>query len=357
LRSFESIPDALDERSGGEIGDREGFAFDSIGTSRSSPASVQLTRCFGSASSEVAMKYSAIFLVALLGGLAGAGATAMYFGTGSRAMRVHTEEVAGLRAELLTLGHRIEAVETRQRSTSAASDEDSTVPTTIPEELLEAARSAARDVATNLSQQRESSDTDATLERKTALARAIDQVRAPHEDTRRNGIRRLRRMFASEASAEVIPALADGSALVRMEAATYFEYLWDPAALQPLVNLMYGQDESIAEQALDALCKSGQEEAIAKLQEYYLAGPALKLALEAGKALEENHSTAAVPEGVQRFRDALKSAKPDERRLGLAGVGRWGDAATDEWRVRELAADADGSVRAEAQRTLVAWGQ
>jgi hypothetical protein len=80
-----------------------------------------------------------------------------------------------------------------------------------------------------------------------------------------------------------------------------------------------------------------------------------EIAFEAGKALEENRRAVA-PEGVQRFRDALISAEPDERRLGLAGVGRWGDLATDESRVRALTMDADQRVRAEAQRALAAWG-
>jgi hypothetical protein len=298
------------------------------------------------------MKYLLMFLVAVVGGLAGAGA--MYFGTRPQSVSFHAEEFTGLRADLQELRHRMEALEAHESSTSPISKEDLTDPAMTREELLEAARSAARDVATEIARL-ESADAAAALDRKAALAQAIDQVRAPHEDTRRNGIRRLRRMFASEASAEVIPSLADESALVRMEAATYFEYLWDPAAIEPLVKLMYGEDNSIAEQALDALCKSGQEEAIAKLQEYYLTGPILELAFEAGKALEENR-WAVVPEGVQRFRDALSSAEPDERRLGLAGVGRWGDVATDESRVRALTLDADQRVRAEAQRALTAWG-
>jgi HEAT repeat protein len=299
------------------------------------------------------MKYLAIFLGAVLGGLAGAGA--MYFATRPQHVRFQAEEARVLRAELLDLRDRIERLEAQGSSTSPIRGADVTAPAITREELLEAARNAARDVATEIARL-ESADADAALERDTALARAIDQVRAPHSDTRRNGIRRLRRMFASEASSEVVAALADESVLVRMEAATYFEYLWDPAALEPLARLMYGEDESIAEQALDALCKSGEEEAIAKLHDYYMNGPALELALEAGKALEENRRTAALPEGARRFRDALSSAEPDQRRLGLAGVGRWGNVATDESRVRALTADADERVRAEAQKTLVAWG-
>ena len=300
------------------------------------------------------MKYLVMFLVAVVVGLAGAGG--MYFGMRPQRVSFHAEEeITGLRADLQELRRRMEGLEAHKSSTLPISNEGSIAPAMTREELLEAARSAAREVATEIARL-ESADASAALDRKAALARAIDQVHAPHEDTRRNGIRRLRRMFASEASAEVIPSLTDESALVRMEAATYFEYLWDPAAIEPLVKLMYGEDNSIAEQALDALCKSGQEEAIAKLQEYYLTGPALELAFEAGKALEENRRAMAVPEGVQRFRDALSSAKPDERRLGLAGVGRWGDVATDEGRVRALTTDADERVRAQAQRALVALG-
>lgn len=298
------------------------------------------------------MKYLAMFLVAAVGGLSGAGT--MYFLTRPQRVPNHAEELSGLRAGLLELRHRIDGLEA-QGPTSPIREEDAGAPAMTREDLLEAARRAARDVATKITRL-ESADADAALQREVALTRAIDQVRAPHEDTRRNGIRRLRRMFASDASAEVIPALADESAQVRMEAATYFEYLWDPAALEPLAELMYGEDASIAEQALDALCKSGEEEAIAKLQEYYLTGPTLELAFEAGKALEENRRSAAVPEGVQRFRDALSSTEPDERRLGLAGVRRWGNVATDQWRVRALTSDTDERVRAEAQRALVAWG-
>jgi HEAT repeat protein len=163
-------------------------------------------------------------------------------------------------------------------------------------------------------------------------------------------------MFAAEASTEVLAALADESAIVREEAAAYFEYLWDPAALEPLAELMYEENLSVAEQALDALCKSGEEEAIAELQDYYRKGPVLEMAFEAGKALEENKRTSAVPDGVQRFRDALSSTDPGERRIAVAGLRRWSDVSTDEGRVRALAADADERVRAEAQKTLTAWG-
>jgi hypothetical protein len=166
---------------------------------------------------EVAMKYLVMFLVAVVGGLAGAGG--MYFGTRPQRVSSHAQDVTSLRADLQKLRHRIEGLEAHESSTSPISNEDLTAPAMTREELLEAARSAARDVATEIARL-ESADAAAALDRKAALARAIDQRRAPHEDTRRNGIRRLRRMFASEASAEVIPSLSDESALVRMEAAT-----------------------------------------------------------------------------------------------------------------------------------------
>lgn len=300
------------------------------------------------------MRTLAVVLAAALGGLAGAAAMHSLFGTSSHDLDPRAREIAVLHRELRELRKRIDDLEAREASAKPAIDGDGGIPGATIEEMLEAARTAAREAAAEVAQL-DSADSDGALERESALARAVDQVHAPHEDTRRNGIRRLRRMFASEASAEVIPALADESAAVRMEAATYFEYLWDPGALAPLVDLLYGEDEAIAEQALDALCKSGQDEAIAKLEEYYLTGPGLELAFEAGKALEENRRVASVPGGVQRFRDALSSTDPADRRLGLAGVGRWGDAATDEWRVRALAADSDERVRAEAQRTLAAW--
>ncbi len=66
--------------------------------------------------------------------------------------------------------------------------------------------------------------------------------------------------------------------------------------------------------------------------------------------------TSALRDGVQRFRGALSSTNPGERRIGVAGLGRWGTVSTDESRVRALEADADSRVRTQVQRTLAAWG-
>ncbi len=301
------------------------------------------------------MKYVALFLSAVVGGLVGAGS--IYVGLSSGVPGQRADEVARVRGELEELRARMDELETLAGDASASliAAEKVSVPLTLKEELLEAARSAARDVATTVAGVG-STRTDSETERNTALSRGLVQLRAPHEDTRRNGIRHLRRMFAAEASSQVLLALADESALVRKEAAAYFEYLWDPAALEPLVEMMYEDNLSVAEHALDALWKSGEEEAIAELQDYYLTGPVLEMAYEAGKALEENSRTSTVPDGVQRFRDAVSATNPGERRLGVAGIGRWGTASTDEWRVRALAADADERVRTEVQHTLAGWG-
>ncbi len=301
------------------------------------------------------MKLGSVIFVAVIGGLVGAGTVLL----------VDKVQVAGpvgregdldrLTSENHDLRARLSALEEQAGAAKHASPEGgASLPAQIERDLLDKARTAAREEAARFAVG-EPTRIAAEEKRSAAIAELLELVWAPHEDTRQNGIRRLSRMGASEASGEVLEALADESALVRTEAAAFFEDIWSPAALEPLVGLMNGEHDGVAEQALDALCKSGDERALLELEAYYLRGPVLGIAYEAGKALEENHRPAVLAGGAARFRAALGSAEPSARRIGLSGLRHWGSAA-DAGLVRPLESDEDEGVRTEAVKTLEAWG-
>ena len=317
------------------------------------------------------MKFFAIALAALFGSLVGAGVVNFVrpaeTGTTQSVSPPPLDgcgaDPARLESENEALRKRLDSVE-RALNERLVAKEGTEQPQAVDlaalraellKEVKEQARIEAKAAAENAAAQPASGPIGEPLDRDALIANAYAELTSPEASARRAAIRTLRKLKVADAGGQLIAALSDADLKVQGEASKFFEEYWNEAALEPLVKVLNGPDPRVGELALDALCKSGSEQAQQELENYYATGTDLELAYEAGKALEENDRHTMLPTGAQRFRDALQSTDPNKRELGVRGLRRWGSAA-DESLLRALENDPHPGVREEARAALKAWG-
>ncbi|MDC1142222.1 HEAT repeat domain-containing protein [Planctomycetota bacterium] len=324
------------------------------------------------------MRYVAIFVAAVVGGLIGA--AGLFFisehdggGVSTPAPRAaqgidHSEDISSLEDANADLRKRIGNLEgelatrpeTRPSKASVSTegkDPEAIDVEALKKELLDAARDEAVRVAKKTSDEINAANAlNDEKQRKVFVSALKEQLKSTDANTRREAVRKLRHLRERAVSGEMQTALSDENAGVRREAAEYFEDVWDKAALPKLTDMMMNDENlKVQEHALDALNESGDEDAIRALTDAYLNAKAIETAYEAGKALAENKRTEDLPKGLQRFRDALSHSEPSIREYGVAGLRRWGTSA-DEPYVRPLLSDENADVQDEARRALRKWG-
>jgi HEAT repeat protein len=318
------------------------------------------------------VKPAVILLVVFLGSVVGAGG-AYVLGEvvldDADEVAAHTivelprGEIELLREENVALARRVGELESQGSSSKAPQRpiRDVLVDEEFRLNLLEQARSAAREEATAAATElvskaaADSSLANPENSRAALIGQMLNQLTAEEEGLRRDAIRNLRLLRAVEARKQVLGALSDSSQAVKLQAAAYFEVIWDPEALQPLVKLMNEQDPIVGEMALDALNESHDEQAVKELENYYMRGPNMLLVYEAGKALEENNRKDLIPPGVPRIRATLSDADAHQRRYAVICLRRWG-SKEDIPAVEALKQDPDLQVRQAVQWALRDWG-
>jgi len=271
------------------------------------------------------------------------------------------DEVGQLREEDSALAGRVAMLERAAREPAVVTRADvpgAVTPGVSADEILAKAREVAREEARTLVEEaakQAGALADPAARRSALIQQMIGDLSAPDENARRDAIRNLRLIKAVEAKQSVQALLADPSDSVRIQAAAYFEDIWDPAALEPLARMMNDKNPVVGELALDALGASGDERAIKELENYYLRGANMLLVYEAGKALEENNRKDLIPPGVPRIRETLRDPVAEQRRFAVRCLRRWG-STEDIPLVRALTEDPDLSVRREVQQALRDWG-
>jgi HEAT repeat protein len=270
-------------------------------------------------------------------------------------------EIGQLRDENSALAGRLALLEKAARVPTVvtpAAPSDTPAPGASADEILARAREAAREEARTLVEEaakQAGALADPAARRSALIQQFTGDLSAADENTRRDAVRNLRMLKAVEARQSVLALLADPADNVRIQAAAYFEEIWDAAALEPLAKMMNDKNPVVGELALDALNNSGDERAIKELENYYLRGGNMLLVHEAGKALEENNRKDLIPPGVPRFRDTLRDAVAEQRRFAIRSLRRWG-TTDDIPLVRALKEDPDLNVRREVQQALPDWG-
>ncbi len=151
------------------------------------------------------------------------------------------------------------------------------------------------------------------------------------------------------------PFFTDEEAAVREEVAEYFEDLPDPESISPLTVLLDDVDTDVAEKAAEALRHAG-ESGVPPMEAYYLAGTNPYNAYQVGQELARVDQRNVIAQGITRWRDLLVNGDAGLRRLGVRGLGRFGQADQDAHFVRQMLEDPDRRVASRAAEVLSNWG-